>query len=125
MDNSKCLLSEEQIREKLDNDWDGLDQFSLVQFVQKYTLDHLIKLNWKSPEEVENRDIESFEAKRISVEAARSIEHNRTLKAAGEWLTKPCEHINTAGFKYTRYDCPQCKAFEVLKSGKEPEGMEK
>ena len=36
-------LTEEEIGEKLDEEWDGLDQFSLAQFVQNYTIDNILK----------------------------------------------------------------------------------
>lgn len=34
----ELLLTDEGIEEKLDNDWDGLDRFSLVQYVQEFIL---------------------------------------------------------------------------------------
>ena len=54
---------------------------------------------------------------RAQIDRLLDAEHEATLKAVGEWLTEYCEHLNSAGFHYTRYDCPVCKAFEQLKSG--------
>ncbi len=40
------LLSYEEIEEKLENDWDGLDQPSLAQFVQDFTVAKLKALGY-------------------------------------------------------------------------------
>ena len=132
MDN-KWLLSEEEILQAIDKSTfvhsiQGSKSKSSYQYVAQAQLDHLIKLDWKSPEQVEtivnNASIKSFEAGENStvVQDKLQDEHARTLKAVGKWLEKIIMTFSAWNFSGE----PRMKIIrfiDTLKSGKELEGM--
>jgi mevalonate kinase len=124
MDNSKWLLSEEQIGNAIPK---HRVQRSWYRKIAQAQLDYLIAKNWKSPEEYQ-KVIEEWKLTREALKLfidSNVDEHARTLRAVTDALRKKDWFGEKLSYNERLKVLRYIESGEIIKSGQEPEGMER